>query len=183
MLNFLYSLLLTFNSTSWVVVLYGVKHEWTLFGIPNWTFDLILLAVPILTSLIALLLTMCFGNDNLSSCNEIEYANSSFIPTYLGYFFVGLSLENITQLLIVYFIIFVFTQLAQTEYFNPIYLLFGYKFYHINTSKGTKLFVITRRKIRNANEESFEKLKRINETTFIELRRKTNESIISENKK
>lgn len=180
MLNFLYKILLTFNSTSWVIVLFGVKHQWTLWNMPSWVFSLILLIIPILMSLIALLLANFFGNDNMSSCNEVEYANSSFIPTYLGYFFVGLSLENITQLLIVYFIIFIFTQLSQTEYFNPIYLLFGYKFYHIKSAKGTKLFIITKRAIRNASEENFEKLKRINETTFIELRRLKDESITSE---
>lgn len=180
-MKFLYNLLLTFNSTSWVIVLYGVKQGWSLWNIPSWLFSLMLLAVPIITSILSLALANFFGNDNMSSCNEVEYANNSFIPTYLGYFFVGLSLENMTQLLIVYFIIFIFTQLSQTEYFNPIYLLFGYKFYHIKSAKGTKLFIITKRTIRNANQESFEKLKRINETTFIELRRISNESITSEN--
>lgn len=173
MLDFLYRVLMTFNSTSWVIVLYGVKQKWTLWNIPYLAFDFILLLIPILTSLLALILANCFGNDNLNSCKEVEYANSSFIPTYLGYFFVGLSLDNSIQLLIVYLIIFVFTQLSQTEYFNPIYLLFGYKFYHIQSEKGTKLFLITRRKIRNANNEEFSQLKRINETTFIELRGKT----------
>lgn len=181
MFNFLYKVLLTFNSTSWVIVLFGVKHKWTLWNIPHLLFGVIMLMVPIITSVISLLLTNCFENDNMSSCSEIEYASSSFIPTYLGYFFVGLSLENTTQLLIVYFIIFLFTQLSQTEYFNPIYLLFGYKFYHIKSSRGTKVFVITPRKIRNATLESFEKLKRVNETTFIELRRIKNESTISKN--
>lgn len=181
MLNFLYRMLLTFNSTSWVIVLFGVKQEWTLWNIPNWAFSLILLLLPIITSLLSLILSKYLPNDNMSSCTEVEYANSSFIPTYLGYFFVGLSIENITQLLIVYLLIFLFTQLSQTEYFNPIYLLFGYKFYHIKSSKGTKLFIITKRKIRNANQENFENLKRINETTFIELRRAKDESIISKN--
>lgn len=181
MLNFLYKVLLTFNSTSWVIVLFGVKQEWTLWNMPSWVFSLILLIIPILMSLIALLLANLFGNDNMNSCNEVEYANNSFIPTYLGYFFVGLSLDNITQLLIVYLIIFVFTQLSQTQYFNPIYLLFGYKFYHIKSSQDTKLFIITRRKIRNAHEEAFEKLKRINDTTFLELRRPKDESITSKN--
>lgn len=181
MLNFLYRILLTFNATSWVIVLFGVKHEWSLWNIPTWLFSLILLAIPIITSLLSLGLANLFSNDNLSSCTEVEYANSSFIPTYLGYFFVGISLENITQLIIVYILIFLFTQLSQTEYFNPIYLLFGYKFYHIKSSKGTKLFIITRRKIRNASQEDFKNLKRINETTFIELRRKNNESITGEN--
>lgn len=179
-MKFLYNLLLTFNSTSWVIVLYGVKQGWSLWNIPSWLFSLMLLAVPIITSILSLALANFFESDNMSSCNEVEYANSSFIPTYLGYFFVGLSLENITHLLIVYFIIFIFTQLSQTEYFNPIYLLFGYKFYHIKSAKGTKLFIITKRTIRNANQESFENLKRINETTFIELRRINDESITSE---
>ena len=179
-MNFLYKLLLTFNSTSWVLVLYGVKQEWTLWNLPSWLFAIILLLIPIIMSFIALLLANCFGDDNLCCCTDVEYANSSFIPSYLGYFFVGLSLENITQFLFVYVIIFIFTQLSQTEYFNPIYLLFGYKFYHIKTSLGTKLFIITRRIIRNANEENFTKLKRINETTFIELRRPKDESTISE---
>ncbi len=171
MLNFLYRLLLTFNATSWVIVLFIVKTELTIWHIPNIVFILILLIITILTSLIALVLVRFFPDDNLSSCTEVEYANSSFIPTYLGYFFVGLSLENTTQLLIIYIIIFIFTQLSQTQYFNPIYLLFAYQFYHVKSSKGTRLFVITRRKIRNASQESFDKLKRINETTFIELRR------------
>ncbi len=183
MLNFIYSLLLTFNATSWVIVLYGVKHNWTLFNIPNSIFVILLLIVPIITSLLSLLLAKSFSNDNLSSCVEVEYADSSFIPTYLGYFFVGLSLENIQQLIMVYIIIFIFTQVSQIEYFNPIYLLFGYKFYHVKSSKGTKLFIITKRKIRNANLENLENLKRINETTFIELRRYKNESIVSKNKK
>ena len=109
MLNFLYRLLLTFNSTSWVIVLFGVKEEWTLWNIPIWLFDVILLLIPVITSIIALWLTRFFGDDNLSNCTEVEYANSSFIQTYLGYFFVGLSLANELQLIFVYLILFIFT--------------------------------------------------------------------------
>jgi hypothetical protein len=178
-MKFLYNLLLTFNSTSWVIVLYGVKQEWSLWNVPNWLSSLILLTIPIITSILSLVLTNFLGNDNLNSCIEVEYANSSFIPTYLGYFFVGLSLESTTQLAVVYVLIFLFTQLSQTEYFNPIYLFFGYKFYHVRSSEGTKLFIITKRKIRNAKNEKFIKLKRINESTFIEMRRTKDESIIS----
>lgn len=180
MLNFLYRLLLTFNSTSWVIVLFGVKEEWTLWNIPIWLFDVILLLIPVITSIIALWLTRFFGDDNLSNCTEVEYANSSFIPTYLGYFFVGLSLANELQLIFVYLIIFIFTHLSQTQYFNPIYLLFNYKFYHIKSTKGTKLFIITKRTIRNANNENFDKLKRINDTTFIEIKGAKDESTSSE---
>ena len=61
MLNFLYKVLLTFNSTSWVIVLFGVNQEWTLLNIPSWVFSLILLTIPILMSLVALFLTNFFG--------------------------------------------------------------------------------------------------------------------------
>lgn len=181
MLKLMYRMLLTFSATSWVIVLYGIKQNSTLRNISQLLFCLILLIIPIITSILSLILANSFSNDNLNSCIDVEYANSSFISIYLGYFFVGLSLENITQLIIVYALIFTFTHLSQAEYFNPIYLLFSYKFYHVTSAEGTKLFVITRKYLRNVKQVNFECLKRINETTFIELRRKNNESVVSKN--
>lgn len=68
----------------------------------------------------------------------------------------------------VYAIVFVFTFLTQTQYFNPIFLLFGYHFYHITTEQGTKAFLIAKGKvIRNAKDVEFTDLRRINDTTYI----------------
>lgn len=182
-MNFLYKIFLTFNATSWVIVLYGIKENWTIWKIPSVLFDIILLLIPILLSALSLLLAKKLGTDNLEQCLEIENANNSFIPTYLGYFFVGLSIDNWQHLIFVYLLIFVFTLISQTQYFNPIYLLFGYNFYYVTTKQKTKIFLITKRKIRNVVCENFAYLKRVNDTTFLELRRKNNESINSENKK
>ena len=68
-----------------------------------------------------------------------------------------------------YLIVFVFTFLSQTQYFNPIFLLFGYHYYHILTDQGTQVFVITKgRVIRNKTNITFKNLRRINDTTYIQ---------------
>ena len=179
MLNFLYKLLLTFNSTSWVIVIYGIKEKWTICNCPYWVFSIILLLIPVLTSFISILCFRGLSKDNITACSEVENANNTFIPTYLGYFFVGLSINDYVLLIFVYVIIFVFALIGQGQYFNPIYLLFGYKFYNVLTNKGTRLFIITRRSIRNIKDGSFPLLRRLNETTYVEQRRKY-ESVISE---
>ena len=73
----------------------------------------------------------------------------------------------------VYIIVFIFTFLSQTQYFNPIFLLFGYHYYHILTKRGTRVFIIARGKvIRNKNNMQFDNLKRINDTTYIQKKGK-----------
>lgn len=63
---------------------------------------------------------------------------------------------------------FVFTFLTQAQYFNSVFLLFGYHFYHITTEQGTKGFLIAEGKvIRNVKDVGFTDLQRINDTTYI----------------
>ena len=182
MLNFLFKILLTFNSTSWVIVIYGIKQKWTIFNCPSWITSIFLLLIPVFTSLISILCFKGLSKDNLTGCIEIENANNAFIPTYLGYFFVAISIEDFQLLIFLYAIIFVFIFIGQGQYFNPIYLLFGYNFYNVLTIKGTRIFVITRRSIRNIKQGIFPFLRRINETTYVEQRRK-DESTISKSQK
>lgn len=182
MVNFFYKLLLTFNSTSWVVVIYGIKQKWTIANFPYWIISIALLLIPIFTSFISILCFKGLSKDNVTLCSQIENTNNAFIPTYLGYFFVGLSIDNYQLLIFVYVIIFVFVLIGQGQYFNPIYLLFGYKFYNVLTSKGTRLFIITQRNIRSIKESEFPVLRRINQTAYVEQRRDY-EATISESKK
>lgn len=168
----LYKIFLTINATSWVVVIYGIKEEWTIASIPSWVFGIVLLFAPILLSAISIWLTLPLSKDTLENCSNLEEANNSFLPTYLGYFFVGLGIEKLQHLAFVYLMILVFTYVAQTQYFNPIFLLFGYRFYNAETSKGTKVFLIVKQDFRRANDASFRNLRRINNTTFIAWREK-----------
>lgn len=145
-MNILFKILLTLNATSWMIILYIINNECTVFSLPVWLFDILLFLIPVLLSLISIWFSKFLGKDNLSECIEFSLADNEFLPVYLGYFF-----------------------LSQTQYFNPIFLLFGYHYYHILTQNGTRIFVIHRGKVvRNKENLKFENLRRINDTTYIE---------------
>lgn len=168
-MNLLFKFLLTINSTSWVLIIYAIKEEWTFHKLPLWVCGFVYLLIPIALSLIALFLFKFSGSDKLTECEEFSLADNEFLPVYLGYFFLSVGINEDVTMCFIYGIIFVFTFLSQTQYFNPIYLLFGYHYYHILTSEGTRIFVIARgRVIRNKEHICFENLKRINDTTYIE---------------
>ena len=168
-MNFLFKILLTVNATSWFLIVYAIKEQWIFCGIPIWICGSIYLIVPIILSLLSIYLFKFSGDDRLTECKEFSLADNEFLPVYLGYFFLSVGINEDETMFFVYILIFVFTFLSQTQYFNPIYLLFGYHYYHILTPEGTRVFVIARGKvIRNKDHICFERLKRINDTTFIE---------------
>ena len=174
MTRFLYQLFLAFNSTWLIVVVFLVKEKYTLSYLgdysPHYSWILFIL-VPIVLTALSFLIALSLPKDTLQngSVKEIELANNNFLPTYLGYFFVSLGVEDISTLVVVFAIIYVFTFLSQTLYFNPIFLLFGYHFYFIKTSGNVKIFIITRKKLKTPGQDSFDNLRRINNYTFIEL--------------
>lgn len=168
-MNYLFRILLTINATSWFVILYIINKQWTFFDFSIWVCSVIYLLIPVLLSLLSLCLFKFFSNDTLTmECTEFSLADNEFLPVYLGYFFLSVGIDKIETMIIVYIIIFVFTYLSQTQYFNPIFLLFGYHYYHVLTSEGTRVFVLVRGKVlRNKKNINFKNLKRINDTTYI----------------
>ncbi|CAI2768519.1 hypothetical protein [Flavobacterium collinsii] len=173
-MKFLYQLFLAFNSTWLIVVVYLVKEKYEFIFLDEYhTYYswILFVAIPIILSALSFLIARYLPKDRLqnNSVLEIELANNNFLPTYLGYFFVSLGIEDVSTLIVVFTIIYVFTFLSQTLYFNPIFLLFGYHFYFIKTSRNIKIFLITRKQLKTPGENGFEKLRRINNYTFIEL--------------
>ncbi|MEK6452073.1 MULTISPECIES: hypothetical protein [unclassified Myroides] len=174
-MDFLYRLFLAFNSTYLIVVIYLIKERYYLKFLES--FDCIYLSwglfilFPIVLTAISFIVAKMLPKDNIksSSISEIELANNNFLPTYLGYFFVSLSVNDIPTLFVVFSIIYVFTFLSQTLYFNPIFLLFGYHFYFIKTAQNTKIFLITKKQLKNPGSIGFENLRRINNYTFLDL--------------
>lgn len=170
-MNIIFKLLLTLNATSWMVLVYVMKENISILTLPPFMFHIALVILILSLSWSALLLSRSFGEEQLPSCKEISLADNEFLPVYLGYFFVSLSIPNCYTMVAVYVIVFVFTFLSQTQYFNPAYLLFGYHYYHIMTQSGTSLFLIKYGKvIRNKEQLELKELSRINDTTFIERR-------------
>lgn len=167
---FLYKLLLTLNATSWMVIIYAVKEEWTIGKVPSHLFGIMLLIIPIFLSGLSLLFSSFLGTESVVyNCNEINLADGEFLPIYLGYFFVSVGVSEHFTMAIIYLIVFVFTFLSQTQYYNPLYMLFGYHYYQVLTQSGTKIFVIKKGDvIRNTRNLKFEHLHRLNDSTFID---------------
>ena len=99
---------------------------------------------------------------------DLEHANNAYLPSYLGYFFVALSVPDVETLVFVFLILFVFTYFSQTIYFNPLFLLWKRHFYYVTTENNIKIFLITRKVLRKPSDVHFENLKRINNYTFID---------------
>ncbi len=167
MLKFMYKVLLTFNSTMLLVAVYFIKQQIVpkdvSYGISIIYYCGYIL-VPIIFSLVCLVSVKWLSKDSIEGgiC-EVEEANNSYLPSYLGYFFVALSVNDGTTLL------FVFSFHSQTVYFNPLFLLWGYKFYYIKMHDGRKIFVVTKAEIISNQNLTFKNLRRINYFTFIDM--------------
>ncbi len=173
-MKLLYRLFLAFNSTWLIVVVFLVKGKYRfnfLNAYPTYYSWILFILIPIILTGLSFLIAVRLPKDSLqaNSVKEIELANNNFLPTYLGYFFVSLGINDVPTLVVVFIIIYVFTFLSQTLYFNPIFLLFGYHFYFIKTSSNVKIFLISKNQLKRPGENSFEGLRRINNYTFIEL--------------
>ena len=179
-MNTAFRLLLTFNATSLLVIVFLVKKGCTLqqllpqyevfINIPNFLSYLSYLAVPVALTWLSIILSSWLGKDNFESgkVTAIEHANNSFLPSYLGYFFVALSIPNVETLIFVYGILFVFTYLSQALYFNPLFLLFGFEFYNITTKNGAAIFLISHHSYKTPQEIDIASAFRINNYTYIE---------------
>lgn len=177
MINFLYRLLLTFNATSLIIVVYLVKSKcnlsdfFNIIRLPNYISYIAFVLIPIVLTFLSLVISKYLSKDSITinTIKNIEQANNAFLPSYLGYFFVALSVPYCDTLVFIFSILFVFTFLSQTLYFNPLFLVFGFQFYYLTTSNEIKIFVITRKVLKDPKLIEFKKLNRINNFTFIDL--------------
>lgn len=179
-MNLIFRLLLTFNATSLLLLIYLVQKGVTLSKLfpaipsfliwPNIASYLIYFSIPVLLTGLSILLSRLLGSDvfKQGEVSSIEHANNSFLPSYLGYFFVALSINSWETLGFVYGVLFIFTFLSQALYFNPLFLLYGFEFYNIKTVNGTAIFLISRCNYKKPDEIDIEKANRINNYTFIE---------------
>jgi hypothetical protein len=173
-MKYIYQLFLAFNSTWLIVVVYLIKEKYKLNILDNYSIYYswaIFILFPIILTSLSFLIALKLPKDQLinTAINEIELANNNFLPTYLGYFFVSLGISDVPTLVVVFIMIYIFTYLSQTLYFNPIFLIFGYHFYFIKTNKNIKIFLITKKQLKTPGEIGFQNLRRINNYTFIDL--------------
>ena len=169
-INVLFRFFLTINATSLLIVVYLVQKGQSVLGLPNPLAYLIYFFIPVGLIGLSLIVSTKLGSDEFKkgSIISIEYANNSFLPSYLGYFFVALGIGSYETLAFVFSVLFIFTFLSQALYFNPLFLIFGYKFYNIRTKNGVSLFLISRYDYKRPNDIEIAKARRVNNYTFIE---------------
>lgn len=131
---------------------------------------IIYLIIVLLFSLLMLFLTNFLEYDSISHENieSIELSENNFLPVYLGYFFVGLSLSQNENPIYIYSILVLFSFISNSVYFNPIFMIFKYKFYTVKRKNGIIIFLISKEIYRTKNELCIKKVRRINDYTFIE---------------
>lgn len=173
MLTTLFRVLLTFNSTSLLIVVYQVKDPIffvNLEGVCKYLLNGALLLFPFLLTGVSLWVSRWLSVDSFEqgSIQSIEHANNSFLPSYLGYFFVALSVPDVETLIFVYIVLFMFTFVSQALYFNPLFLVYGFNFYNARTKGGTSIFLISKVEYRLPAEIEIDSARRINGFTFLE---------------
>lgn len=177
--NIAFRILLTFNATSLLVIVFCIQNGFSIkyffpnlpaACLPDYISYITYTAAPILLTRLSLFLSKFLGKDEFKAgeVTNIEHANNSFLPSYLGYFFVALSIPDWQTLFFVYGILFVFTFLSQALYFNPIFLIFGYVFYNVTTKSGTTVFLISQERYKKPSTVRIPIARRINDYTFIE---------------
>lgn len=105
------------------------------------------------------------------NCIEIEIAEPKYIPIYIAYFVIALSVDNWKNFCFIFILICLLILKGKFSYFNP-YLLFSYNFYEISINEDGnkyakyKVFLISNQKIKNIKIHN--NLIRLNDFTFLD---------------
>lgn len=170
MIKILYRLWLSINSTFWMISVFVINNNWSINGCPRWCSDLGLIIAPIISSFASIVLLKYFTyyESNDFEIDELELADNTLLPIYLGYFFVSLGLNNSYAFCWVYVIVVVFVFSTSSQYFNPVFIIFGYHFYFAKTKFGTKVFLILKGKVARASQEiEVNNIFRLNDSTYV----------------
>ncbi|WP_121626784.1 hypothetical protein [Poseidonibacter antarcticus] len=129
--------------------------------------------VILILSSISIFFIKYLSDDSIeeNTITNIEPANDAFLPSYLGYFFVALSVTDIQIFFVVFGIIAIFIFYSRISYFNPMFFLFGFNFYYVTNNNNVKVLLITKRELKNTLDIEFSELKRITNYTFIDIKK------------
>ncbi|WP_180121701.1 hypothetical protein [Acinetobacter sp. YH12086] len=138
---------------------------------------LLVAGICIIIGKISILAGKTGATDSLSvnSIDIIEPANEYFLPIYLSYILVAISISTPKAFFIIFLMIAILLFFSKTAFFNPVLLILGYRFYHITNSKGLKTLLIIKYDIKNKddlrNQDNTHSInvKKINEYTYIQF--------------
>lgn len=173
MLKKINNLFLSLLSISWMILLYILDNMESIFDNSSIKTALLIcfaffIIQIIITSLELKWILPKYQKDNLIGVREVENMDGEFLPTYLGYFFIALGLDNPYIAITLFIIILIFVSLTRVQYYNPVFLVYKYHFYKVRTEVGVMLFLITKKEIRINEKIDFIDLRRINNYVYFD---------------
>ena len=144
-----------------------------LYELLNFTSYLIYFIIILILSILSIVLIKYLSDDSIEEDTllNIEPANDAFLPVYLGYFFVALSIPDIEIFFLVFGLIAIFIFYSRISYFNPIFFLFGFNFFYVVNKNNVKILLITKRELKKTENIGLDEIKRITNYTFIDIRK------------
>lgn len=178
-------LILTLSSFPYFLVIYLVKDA--MMDIPSqdisWRHVLgaiCLMAVALLWGRIGLLFCYYFREEplDISKIDTIEAANDNYLVNYIGFFLIATDMNDYVTLGVVFLFLLYLVYKSNVSYFNPAFLVFGYKFYVLTTDLKTRIILITKQTIKkpedilassdSSENETIVQVRKINEYVFIQ---------------
>lgn len=168
-------LIMTFSSISFFLIIFLVHNKIDFAPIIAEKFKisfviyLLYIFIPFILGFVSIFISKSLSTSEIRKVISIETANNDFLANYLAFFFVALSIDDLTTFWVVLIMTTLFTFFSRVSYFNPVFLVFGFSFYYVQTDEHVKIMLISKRKLRSPDEFSLMKVRRINDYTFMEI--------------
>lgn len=148
----------------------GVKYG-NYIDLPNWISYVIYLAIVIISSWIVTKrfksLNDCIDLD-ADQIKTISPTGDNFVASFFAYIFLGLSINNINMLAVIFITLIIMCYSTQMYLYNPLFILFGYNYFYIKTFNGLTIILLTKRKFKLNEIEDLKCIRRLNDYTYIE---------------
>ncbi|WP_163499586.1 hypothetical protein [Helicobacter suis] len=122
-------------------------------------------------------------SDKMSAVEMVEIAEPKYIPVYIAYFVIAVSIEDWKIFMVVFLLIYFLILKGKFSYFNPYLLFFRYHFYEVSidpnkieggsdphTYAKFKVFLISKRGMLKI-ETHFKELIRLNDFVFLDKKK------------
>lgn len=149
---------LTLFSLSYFIVIYLVKETMSSPSLKvSWQQFIgafLLMGTALLLGYIGLLLCSYFKPMRLDiqSIESIEAANDNYLVNYIGFFLIATDMNDYVTLVLVFLFLLYLVFKSNVSYFNPAFLVFGYKFYIITTDLKTRIVLITKQAVKKPED-------------------------------
>ncbi len=106
----------------------------------------------------------------ISNIEKIKPLEGQYLPVYIGLFVIALSFNDglsIQAIFLIFILFILWLFLESIVYFNPFFIILGYRFYEIETkNKITSIIITKKRDLKKV--DNFQNLIRLNNFTFLE---------------